>query len=69
MLLVCYSLLNSQNISINNSEKRLVLLKKQQQLHRKRSYEWPMVSFINNGSKIGYSFKPKIAKFKVTFLR
>ena len=24
MLLVCYSLLNSQNISINNSEKRLV---------------------------------------------
>ena len=30
MLFMCYSLLNSQNISINNSEKRLVNKKPRQ---------------------------------------
>ena len=67
MLLVCYNLLNSQNIaayqSINN-EKWLVTgippawLKKLLNLHRKKSNNWPMVSFIHNGSEkttwIGY---------------
>ena len=66
MLLVCCSLLNSQNISINNSEKRLVtyLLGHHQQQKGaiggaitgattgKRSNKWPMDSFIHNGSDI-----------------
>ena len=43
MLFVCYSLLNRQNISINNSEKMVGYLdtsdvaKKAEMLHRKRS--------------------------------
>ena len=67
MLLVCYGLLNSQNISTNNREKRLVagtspaLHNKLQKLHRKRSNIWSMVSFIHNGSErttwMGYNFK------------
>ena len=79
MLLVCYSLLNSQNIPINNSDKRLITkapptqLKKLQKLHRKRNNNWPMVSFIHNGSEIttwmGYSFKTESTKSKATFLR
>ena len=62
MLLVCYSLLNSQNISINNSEKRLLKgIKKLQKLQRKRSNNFPMVSFIYNGSQIttAIASKPK----------
>ena len=59
MFLVCYILLNSQIISINNSvEKGLVTttriptvyLKKLQKFHKKRSNNWPMVNFIYNGS-------------------
>ena len=72
MIFVCYSLLNSQNIltnnHVNNSEKGLVTrtppaqLSKLQKLHRKvRSKNWPMVSFIHNGSEtttwMEYSFK------------
>ena len=86
MLLVCYNLLNSQNIaayqSINN-EKWLVTgippawLKKLLNLHRKKSNNWPMVSFIHNGSEIttwiGYmqlaNFKTKSTKSQATFLR
>ena len=50
MLLVCYSLLNSQNISVKNSVKKswlLVLgqLKKLEKLHRKMNNNWPMVNF------------------------
>ena len=59
MLLVCYNLLNSQNVPlINNSEKWLVTrthlteLKKLQKFHRKKSNNWPMVSFIRDGSEI-----------------
>ena len=82
MLLVCYNLLNlnSQNIpTINNSEKRLVTrtpptqLKMLQELHRKRTDNWPMTSFIHNGSEIttwiGYSFETKNTKSEVTCLR
>ena len=53
MPLVCYNLLNSQNIPIKDTEKRLITrtpptcLKKLQKLHRKRSSKWPMVSFIH----------------------
>ena len=66
-------------LSINNSEKRLVTrtlptsLKKLQKLHREKSNNWPMVSFIHNGSEIttwmGYSFKTKSTKSKATYLR
>ena len=75
MLLVCYNLLNSQNIPtylrINqqHSEKWLVtrILPTQQKkllkLHRKKSNNQPMVSFSHNGSEIitcmGHSFKTK----------
>ena len=79
MLLVCKNLLDNQNISINNSEERLVTRtppkypKKPQKLHKNRSNNWPMVSFIDNGSEIttwmGYSFKTKSAKSKATFFR
>ena len=79
MHLVSNNLVNSQNISISNSEKKLVTripptqLKKLQKLHRKRSNNWPMVSFIHNRSQIttwmGYSFKTKSTKSKATFLR
>ena len=77
MLCVCYSLLNSQNISINNSEKKvgylltrapLTYLKKLQNLHRKKGNNWTMMTFIHNGSEIttwmGYSFKTKSIKAK-----
>ena len=79
MLLVCCSLLISQNISINNSKKRLVTstppteLKKLQKLHRKKSNNWPMVRFIHSGSEItilmGYNFKTKSTKAKATYSR
>ena len=81
MLLACYNLLNSQNIvtyqSINN-EKWLVAgipptqLKKLLKLHRKKSNNWPIVSFIHNGSEItiwmGHSFKTKSPTSRATFL-
>ena len=74
------NLLNSQNIlSINNSEKWLVTnipptqLKKLLKLHRRKSKNPPMVSFIYNGSGIttwmGHSFKTKSTKSKEAFLR
>ena len=66
-------------LSINKSEKWLVTrmpltyLRKLQKLHSKKSNNWPMVSFIHNGSEITtwmrYSFKTKSAKSKSTFLR
>ena len=59
MLLVCYNLLNSQNITIK--------------LHRKKSNNWPMVSFIHNVSEITtsmeHSFNTKNTKSRATFLR
>ena len=79
MLLVCYSFLNSQNISIKNSVKRLVgrtppkQLEKLPKLYRKTSNNWSMMNFIHNGSEITnalwYSFKTKSTKFKATSLR
>ena len=74
-LLVCYSLLNSQNITINNSEKDWLLICQDtsvapllQKLHRKRSNNWPMGDFIHNGTEIttwmGYNFKTKSTKSK-----
>ena len=40
---------------------------------KKKSNNWPMVSFIHNGSEIttwmGHSFKTKSTKSKATFLR
>ena len=81
MLLVRYNLLNSQNTPINqnNSEKWLATrispteLKKLLKLHRKKSNNLAMVSFIYNGSKIitwmGHTFKTKSTKSKATFLR
>ena len=54
MLLVCYDLLNSQNIPISNSEKWLVTkipltqLKKAAEVAQKKSNNWPMVSFIHS---------------------
>ena len=66
-------------LSINNSEKWLVTripptyLKKRLKLLRKKSNNWPMVSFNHNGSEIitwmGHSFKTKSTKSKATFLR
>ena len=48
-------------------------LKMLQKLHRKRNNNWPMMSFIHNGSEITtwmvYSWKTKNTKFKATFLR
>ena len=77
MFLVHYSLLNSQNISVNSSEKMLVTrtpptqLKKLQKLQRKRSSNWPMVSFNHNGSEIiswrGIASKPKAQNPKQHF--
>ena len=77
MFFIFYSILNNQNISINNSEKKVsylltgtspAQLKKLQKLHIKTSNDWPMVSFIHNGSElatwIGYSFKIKSTKSK-----
>ena len=75
MLLMCYSFLNSQNGSTNNSEKRLVTrapptyLKQLQKLHIKQRNNWPMLSFNHIWSDIttwmGYSFKTKIQKHKI----
>ena len=66
-------------LSINNSEKWLVtgipltLLQKLLKLHREKSSNWPMVSFIHNGREIttwmGHSFKTKSTKSKATVLR
>ena len=71
-------------LSINNSEKWLVTgipptqPKKLLKLHRKKGNNWPMVSFIHNGSEIttwmGHSFKTKskiqsnIFKITMSFL-
>ena len=48
-------------------------LKKLLKLHRNKSNNWPMVSFIHNGSEITawmrHSFKTKSTKTKATFLR
>ena len=70
MLLLCYSMLKSKNISINNSEKKLVprkppaQLKKLQRLRRKRSNNWPMEGFADDESEIitwmGRASQPKI---------
>ena len=73
MLLVCYSLLNSQNISISNGEKRLVTyflghLRRQKvalggaitgALTGKRSNNWLMVSFIHNRNEITWGIASK----------
>ena len=74
MLLVCYSLLTIQNMSINNSKKRVgYLLTRTLPAQLKKAAEIaqnnrPMVSFIHNGSEIttwmGYSFKTKNIKSK-----
>ena len=66
-------------LSFSNSEKWLVtripptFLKNVLKLHRKKSNNWPMVSFIHNGSEITtwmrHSFKTKSAKSRVAFLR
>ena len=65
MLFVLY-LLNSQNVSINNSEKRLMTDLLGPRLHRKRSNNWTMVRFIHNGGDkticMGYSFKTTSTK-------
>ena len=68
MLLVCFNFLYSQNIylSINSSEKRLVP-RTPLKLHRKKSNNWPMVSFIHNGSEIT-TWMHKSTKSKATFL-
>ena len=48
------------------------VVKKVAKLHRKKGNNWPMVSFIHNGSEIttwmGHSFKTKSTKSKATFL-
>ena len=50
--------MNNKNISINNSEKKLVTrttpawLKKLQKFHRKKNNNWSMVSFIHDKSKV-----------------
>ena len=70
MLLVCYDLLNSQNIPINQYEWKMVVYKdtsniarKTAEIVQKKSNNWPMVSFIYNGSEVttwmGHSFKRK----------
>ena len=72
MLLVCYGLLNShQSIPFTKrlvTRTPLMQLKKLQKLHRKRSNNWPLVSFIHNGSEtttwMGYSLNTKSTKYK-----
>ena len=48
-------------------------LTKLQKLHRKKSTNWPMVSFVYNATEMktwmGYNFKTKNTKSKETFLR
>ena len=53
MLLVCYNLLDSQSIDINNSKKcwllgNLRLIKKTAELAQKRNNNWPVTSFNHN---------------------
>ena len=47
--------------------------KENAQVAQKKTNNWPMVSFIHNGSEIatwmGYGFKTKNAKSRATFLR
>ena len=47
-------------------------LKKLPKMHRKKSNNWPMFSFIHNGSGIktwmGYSFKAKNTKYRAAIL-
>ena len=47
--------------------------KKADEVAQKKSNNWPMVSFIHNGSEIttwmGHSFKTKNTKSRATFLR
>ena len=47
--------------------------KKAADVAQKKSNNWPMVSFIDNGSEItpwmGHSFKAKSKKSRVTFFR
>ena len=81
MLLVCYNLLNTQNIPINQEgtvkmvgcKDNFNVAKKATEVVQKKSNNWPMVSFIYNGSEIttwmGYCFKTKSTKSKITFLR
>ena len=59
MLLVCYSLLHRRRISSITLKKvgywdtsGIPMKKKLQNLHRKRSNDWPMMTFIHSGSKI-----------------
>ena len=69
----------SEQPLINNKEKGLVTrtpptqLKMLQQLYRKRSNNWPKVSFIQNGSEITtrmeHSFKTKSTKYNTLFSR
>ena len=84
MLLVCYNLLNSQNIPINQYHQQWKMVgcrktaKKAAEVEQKKSNNWPMVSFIHNGSEIttwmGHSFKTKnkiqsnIFKITMSFL-
>ena len=81
MLLVCYNFLNSQNMPISQQLWKMVgykdtsnVARKTRKLHRKKSNNQPMVSFIHYGSEIitammGHSFKTKSTKSRVTFLR
>ena len=47
--------------------------KKAAEVSQKKKNNWPMVSFIHNGSEMktwmGHSFKTKNTKFRGTFLR
>ena len=58
---------NIYNASIPSTQ-----LKNQLKLHRKKSNNWPMVSFIYNGSEIttcmGHNFKIKSKISRETFL-
>ena len=80
MLLVCYGLLNSQNISINKTEKRLVTRtppayvkktagvaqKKEQQLaHGELYHKTTGKTMVTTW--MGYSFKTRSTTTKVTF--
>ena len=80
MLLVCYNLLNSPNTPITQWQWKMAgykdtfnVAKKLLKLHRKKSNEWPTVSFIHNRSNITtwivHSFKTKSAKSTAAFLR
>ena len=82
MLLVCYYLLNNQNIPINNKLKKGWFLghlrrklKKLLKFYRKKSNNCSMVSFIHNGSEItiwmahNFKTKSKSTKSQAAFLR